>query len=162
MENKINQAYIAAKNNPEILERIFKGMFIVARRVLGLSTSSSSSYPFNTMLRWTGISSFKNDAAFYERKEALSLSISEYPQSKVNKNGRGEHFCFVTMTDASEVNSNGVVNTIMTEAGLDRSSNVNTNQLAKALFADYFEDMVKFALLNKDYSKGWLNSVSQL
>ena len=154
MNLETDSLYIVAKNDRALLERIFQGMFVVARRVLGYSPRGSS-YPFTTAARWEGNGDFVQDKAFYDGKDAIDLCVEDYPHKNTKGRDNNKYHVFVTMTETNETSQNGIIRQLLTEAGEIDVNNVNTNTLAKELFKDYFQDMVAFARTSQTYAKDW-------
>lgn len=161
MNHETDLVYITAKNDQALLERIFKGMFVVARRILGYSPRNSS-YPFNTGVLWEGCREFDNDKAFAEKLGELILPFSDYPHKK--KRGMTEKdkmHLVVSMVKHYETSKDGVVFQLVRNSGdIDRES-VETNALAKQLFLDYFDDMIIYARENMTYDKHWQEIASK-
>tara|TARA_B100000508_G_scaffold18134_1_gene12151 strand:- start:1835 stop:2299 length:465 start_codon:yes stop_codon:yes gene_type:complete len=154
MNFESDNVYIAIKNNRELLERVFRGMFIVARRVLGYSTPGSS-YPFATSNHWSGRQSFQKDAAFLQSKGAVMLCENDYPHKNHGRSDNTQYFKFVTMTECNETNPNGIIFQALRDAGdIDRDA-VNTNHVAQALFDEHFNDMVAYARASRTYTSAW-------
>lgn len=147
--------YITAKNDQMLLDRIFKGMFVVARRILGYSPRSSS-YPFTTGVLWEGCRAFNDDKAFAEELGELILPFSDYPHEK--KRGMTEKdkiHLVVSMTKSHETSKEGVVFQLVRNSGDIDRERVDTNALAKQLFSEYFNDMIAYARENMTYDKRW-------
>jgi len=154
MNFESDNVYIAIKNDRALLELVFRGMFIVARRVLGYSTPGSS-YPFATSNHWSGRHSFQKDAAFLQGKGAVMLCEDDYPHKNHGCSNNTQHFKFVTMVGCNETNPNGIIFQALRDAGdIDRDS-VNTNHVAQALFDEYFDEMVAYARTSRTYTSAW-------
>ena len=160
MNFETDSLFIVIRNDQALLERIFQGMFVVARRILGYSPPGSS-YPFTTHSDWAGRhDSFKKDAAFMQQKGAVTLCEADYPHKNTTGRDNAAYFTFVTMVNTNETNLNGVIFQALRDAGdIDREA-VNTNDIAQALFNDYFADMVAYARTSRTYTKGWQAAVA--
>jgi hypothetical protein len=154
MNYETDTLYIVIKNDQVLLERIFQGLFTVARRALGYSPRSSS-YPFITAERWEGHKGFSQEKASYDKQDAIQLCLEDYPRKNTNKRDNSQYHMFVTMYNTSETNKNGIISKAIAGSGDIDLSLVNTNTLAKNLFDDYFKDMVAFARTSATYQRNW-------
>lgn len=159
MNFETDSLYIIIKNDPTLLERVFQGMFIVARHILGYNTPGSV-YPFSTYSHWTGYKDFEKDAANFQKKSAITLCEKDYPHKNTKGRDNAAYFTFVTMVNCNESNQNGVIFQALRDAGDINVDAVNTNALAQALFDDYFADMVAYARTSRTYIKGWQSAAA--
>lgn len=146
--------YITIKNNKEHLERIFNGMFIVARHVLGYNTPGSS-YPFFITKHWTGYNSFSRDDSRFGNEGAVKLCFEDYPHKNTKGRENSQYFMYITMQDWDESNPNGLIYQVLRESGDIDRDNVNTNLIAQELFKEYFPNMVAFARTSRTYLRDW-------
>ncbi len=154
MNYETDNLYIVIKNDEKLLERVFQGLFIVARRTLGY-TPRGSSYPFFTSLRFSGDGSFNSEKAMFEKNGSAHLRLEDYPHKNTKNRDNSKYHMFVSMYNANETNKNGIIaKAIAGSDDIDKSL-INTNELAKALIDDYFKDMIAFARTSATYSRNW-------
>jgi hypothetical protein len=142
-------------NDNAAIERVFEGMFVVARRVLGY-TSVGNSSPFSLIYRYTSSDDFNEKDARFIRHGLVRLLASRYPHKNHAHTDLNSRIIYVGMTSADERSSDGIVSQAIRRQGSDFNAPlVNTNLIAQALFESYFADMVVFARMHARYSEGW-------
>lgn len=146
--------YITIKNNKQLLDRVFSGMFVIARRVLGYS-GNTSSYPFSSSAIYNGLNTAQSRSERLIELGQLPLPTTYYPH-KNNKSELGKHSTyFINMENNNATSHDSFFKQTLREQGehFDKSA-VNTSALMRALFADHFDDMVEYARNNRTWS-GW-------
>lgn len=145
-------AYIVIKNDQVMLEKLFNGLFVVARRHLGY-TPNSSSYPF--MTRCFSKSSLASSV--HERTDlefAMNNNIVITPDSLKHKKNEvltialNGHIDFIRKA-IIEANKD-----VEQEDRLDYTK-ATVNNVYKALVEDYWDDILDFAKDNRTYIKSW-------
>jgi hypothetical protein len=158
MHHATNTVYITIKNDPKALERIFEGMFVVARRLLGFSPKGSS-YPFTTAVLSPTFREFDKHLSQY--KSACAVILDKYQGARTDK----PCLLAVTGTGGNETNKNGVIGKVFHELRELEcfewedinflKNHCNGNDLTGAFFADYWADMLAFAKINRYYDRQW-------
>jgi len=145
-------AYMVIKNDPEMLEKLFQGLFIVARRHLGYHPNASS-YPF--MTRAASASSLRNSK--HEKQDlehGMKNSIVITPDTE--KHGKYEVMTITASghTDFLEKAIDAANDMADPEDALSYMEMKNT-PVYMALIEDYWDDMLAFAKENRFYARNW-------
>lgn len=152
MNHVEDTAYIVIKNDPSMLEILFRGLFIVARRHLGYDPNTGS-HPF--MTRRFSESALK--CSHHEREDldyAMKNNIVITPDTKKHKN-------YEVYTVAVSGHINYIQNAIkLANQEVDWEdrltyTDANINNVYMALIEDYWDDMLAFAKNNRHYMKNW-------
>lgn len=153
-------AYLVIKNDPVLLQRVFQGMFVVARRFLGYA-GVGASYPFVT-------TDLPTQHANHNLQRQFKVSLGERVLFKDLGAVRKSSFC-IGFTNKTEELGGGVVNTAVFECfdNLDLNDSdkgawmksLNTNHVGVLLLEDYFEDMLYFASSCRAYMSSWQSQV---
>jgi hypothetical protein len=152
MNHTENTAFVIIKNEPSMLEVLFNGLFIAARRQLGYNPNASS-FPFIT--RPFTSSSLENSK--HERDDlefAMKKQIVVTPDDTKHKN-----------KEVLTLSLNGHVDQMreaIKVANVDADDedklnfyDINVNTVYMALVEDYWSDMVAFAKNNRYYDRRW-------
>jgi hypothetical protein len=145
-------AAMVISNSPSMLEAIFHGLFIAARRQLGYNPNTSS-FPFIT--RAYSKNSLKNSK--YER-ECLAFSRQNHivanPSCDKYKNKE-----VLTITLNGHIDqvreAIGIANQNVDKEDLLDFYDANVNKVYMSIIEDYWDNMVEFAKNNRYYDRRW-------
>ncbi len=145
--------YITIKNDQQLLEEFFKGLFIAARTFLGFDTKSSNILITRkfTPNQLRTRKSFRNELEY-----AKDISVIATPEKKKF----GKNTCATVAISLSKKLLNKaceVLNSLGDNIYYvnDHANPINYCALSAALVEDYWNDMLKYAEENKDYSPNW-------
>tara|TARA_Y100001934_G_scaffold270263_1_gene354906 strand:+ start:383 stop:895 length:513 start_codon:yes stop_codon:yes gene_type:complete len=147
-------AYSVIKNDKDMLEKLFRGLFVVARRHLGYSPNASS-FPFTTRAFSQGqLANSKHDRddlEFYGKKG--TIITPDFPQHK-----RQEVLTIVVTCHDDLVRD--AINEINRTSDPDDAINwhttaINVNAVMQALIEDYWTEMLTFARECQHYERNW-------
>ncbi len=144
MNHQTDQIYIAVKNDPELLQDVFKGIFVCARRFTGYSPSRSS-FPFISGSEATAASTLLGTYTYKGREEfpfvvRLQHLFTDRICKRLVRVGMGQ-----SMAD-------------------DIIRNLEPKELVSELFKEYWEDMLLYATYGKVsmYKSNWQAVVANI
>lgn len=145
-------AYIVIKNDKGMLESLFNGLFVVARRHLGYNPNASS-HPFITRC-------YSKDATSYSKHERQDLEYAKKHYIVVTPDAdkhKTNEVLTITLNGSSQLIRKAIEQANEGAEPEDRLNytDANVNSIYMALVEDYWNDMVAYAKENRYYAKNW-------
>lgn len=145
-------AYIVIKNDQTLLEVLFNGLFVVARRHLGFSPRASS-YPFMTRAtseRALKVSKHEREDLDYAMKHKTVIT----PDAQ--KHGKNEVLTLIVSGHIDFIKKAIVMDNQTSEPDCKLDyTDANVNNVYQALIEDYWDEMLAFAKDNRNYLRNW-------
>mgnify|MGYP006174666831 CR=1 FL=1 len=152
LNHESNALLITIKNDQKLLNQVFAGMFTIARRVLGY-VGINSSHPFISTQAYLGHNLTKGYCETHLKTDGLVLLTEIYPHTK-NKPAEGtSHYAYLVSMEKVN-NSLFFVKAMSPQHDEFNKDMVNVNKVMNELFVDYFDDMIEYAKVNKQWN-GW-------